>query len=253
MAVLVAGILVCTRSGDGHGSDMRGAGTAGRTDGDVLPGGVPPVPPGAEPAPTGSAVAPSVPEPDAPGGARRPRPAPPASAPPTTPGRAAVVAVAGESCPQTRTSGYYRQGWWKDWYTRAGGGWTGDGCAGQVVSVPMSGSLSEDDPDNVIVWWFRVPAGRSCAIEVFVPGTGYVLDAAGAPATYFVYAATQPSGAPIGQFTADQVHNQGRWVAAGAYRPAGDELAVRMVTRGVDWGPGRTGAHLGVSALRVTC
>jgi hypothetical protein len=28
---------------------------------------------------------------------------------------------------------------------------------------------------------------------------------------------------------------------------------VRMATRGIDWGPGREGAHLGVSAVPVTC
>jgi hypothetical protein len=164
-----------------------------------------------------------------------------------------VVAVAGESCPQTPASGYLRRGWSVDWYSAAAGGWTGDGCAGRVVSVPMSGSRTVDDQDNVVVWWFRVPIGSSCAIEVFVPGTGDVLDAAGAPATYLVYATTGAVGAPIGGVTVDQVHNQGRWVAAGSFRLTGGELAVRLATRGIDWGPGRVGAHLGVSALRVIC
>ena len=56
-----------------------------------------------------------------------------------------------------------------------------DGCAGRVVSVPMSGSPTADDPDNVVVWWFRVPAGTSCAVAVFVRST-----------LLFVYAAAFP-------------------------------------------------------------
>jgi len=33
----------------------------------------------------------------------------------------------------------------------------------------------------------------------------------------------------------------------------GGRLSVRMVTRGIDFGSGRSGAHLGVSALRLDC
>ena len=108
-------------------------------------------------------------------------------------------------------------------------------------------------PLAVIVWWFRVPSGATCALTVYVPGTGNVLDADGAPATYFVYGTTDASGSRIGQFTVDQVHNQGRWVDAGTVRAPGDRLSVRMMTRGIDFGPGRAGAHLGVSALRAHC
>jgi hypothetical protein len=180
------------------------------------------------------------------GGARPPHPAP-------SPPEAHFVAVAGESCPQSAVSGYYRQGWASDWYARPAGGWTGNGCAGRVVSVPMSGDRTVDDPDNVVVWWFRVPAGAECAVNVFVPDTGNALDAAGAPATYRVYPTTSATGTPIAQFTVDQVHNQGQWVGAATLHPTSDQLAVRLATRGIDWGPGRAGAHLGVSALQARC
>jgi len=105
----------------------------------------------------------------------------------------------------------------------------------------------------VIVWWFKVPGQATCGVSVFVPGTGNVKDAAGAPTTYLVYGTTTGSGSMIGQFGIDQVHNQGRWVDAGRYLAANGQLSVRMVTRGIDWGPGRDGAHHGVSAMRVTC
>jgi hypothetical protein len=117
----------------------------------------------------------------------------------------------------------------------------------------MSGDANRDDPDNVVVWWFRPPVGSTCAVAVYVPGTGNPLDAAGAPATYRVHASTTGDGAQVGTFGVDQVRNQGRWVDSGAYRAATGQLSVRLVTRGIDWGPGREGAHLGVSAVRVTC
>jgi hypothetical protein len=122
-----------------------------------------------------------------------------------------------------------------------------------MVSVPMSGDRTVDDLDNVVVWWFRVPARADCAIDVYVPRTGNLIDAAGAPATYLIYPTTDATGTPIAQFTVDQVHNQGQWVDAGTFRPASDQLAVRLATRGIDWGPGREGAHLGVSALQARC
>jgi hypothetical protein len=191
-----------------------------------------------------------------------------AAVPPTVPARATAgtkpaapparsaagySAVSGESCRQTSTSGYYTKGWFTDWYARSRGGWTGDGCAGHMIAVPMSGDAHTDDPDNVIVWWFAAPNLSSCAISVHVAHTGNVLDAAGAPATYVVFPTRNATGTPIGRFEVDQVHNQGRWLAVGSYRTASGQLSVRMVTRGIDWGPDREGAHLGVSALRVAC
>jgi hypothetical protein len=122
-----------------------------------------------------------------------------------------------------------------------------------MIAVPMTGDANRDDPDNIVVWWFQVPPQATCAVSVFVPGTGNVMDSAGAPATYFVYASTAASGSPISQFGIDQVDNQGRWVDAGGYQAPTGQLSVRLVTRGIDWGPGRAGAHLGVSAVRVTC
>jgi hypothetical protein len=248
LSILLVTILLATKpGGQGEPATAPPAATGG-TDDTFPPGADEPSTP-ATAQPTDSAgplpsAPPTAPVPPVPAQARPTRPSP--STPQTR-------LVAGESCPQTAISGYYRRGWYTDWYARASGGWTADGCAGRVVSVPMSGDRNVDDPDNVVVWWFRVPVGRSCAITVYVPGTGHVLDAAGAPATYLVYAAANATGTPIAEFTVDQVRNQGRWVDAGTFRPPGDQLAVRLATRGIDWGPGRDGAHLGVSALQARC
>lgn len=206
--------------------------------------GVEPYVPGGDQSGAAAAVPPTVP----------PRPTA-ATKPATPPSPSAVryAAVSGESCRQAPTSGYYTKGWFSDWYARSSGGWTGDGCAGRMIAVPMSGDAHTDDADNVIVWWFAVPDRSSCAISVHVPRTGNALDAAGAPATYVVFPTRDATGTPIGRFEVDQVHNQGRWLAVGSYASPNGQLSVRMVTRGVDWGPGREGAHLGVSALRVAC
>ncbi|MEU7903469.1 hypothetical protein [Actinoplanes sp. NPDC049118] len=168
---------------------------------------------------------------------------------------ATFAAVSGESCPQSSDRGYRLSGWHSDWYTRSSGGWRSDGCGGKVVAVPMSGSATKDDSDNVIVWWFRTGAVRagSCSVGVYVPGTGNPKDAAGKPAHYLVRSTADIDGAVIGQFDVNQSANQGRWVDAGSYGTTTGELSVQLVTRGIDWGSGRDGDHLGVSALRVNC
>lgn len=248
LSILLATILLATQPGEQGGPDPAPPAATGSTDDALPPGGdEPSVPATAQPTDSAGplpSAPPTAPAPPVPVEVRPTRPLP--STPQTR-------FVAGEGCPQTAVSGYYRRGWYADWYTRSSGGWTGDGCTGRVVSVPMSGDRTVDDPDNVVVWWFRVPVGASCAIAVYVPGTGNVLDAAGAPATYLVYATVNATGTPIAEFTVDQVHNQGGWVNASTFRLAGDQLAVRLATRGIDWGPGRAGAHLGVSALRARC
>jgi hypothetical protein len=171
----------------------------------------------------------------------------------TTPAPATFAALSGESCPQTVSAGYYRSGWASDWYGGSGG-WTADGCAGDSVHVPMSGSTTADDLDNVIVWWFKTgPVTHgNCAVSVYVPNTGTTLDDDGDPATYFVFGSTSVSGSPMATLTVNQPKNQGRWVTAGTVTTTG-QLAIRMMTRGIDFGTGRDGAHLGVSALRVAC
>ncbi|MDI6104663.1 hypothetical protein QLQ12_39335 [Actinoplanes sp. NEAU-A12] len=142
-----------------------------------------------------------------------------------------------------------------DWYHSSSGGWTGDGCGGRVVSVPMSGSLTKDDRDNVIVWWFRTGPVRTgnCVLSVYVPDTGNPKDAAGKPAHYLVRADDDIDAGVIAEFDVDQSANQGRWVDAGRYGITSGEISVQMVTRGIDWGSGREDDHLGVSALRADC
>jgi hypothetical protein len=174
---------------------------------------------------------------------------PGAAPPPRT-----YTAVTGEGCSQTADHGYFRKGFAPDWRTRTSGGLATDGCHGAVVAVPMSGDARKDDNDNVVVWWFKTApvTGGTCAVSVYVPDTGDASDSAGRPAHYLVFGSDNATGATIAEFDVDQTRNRGRWVDAGRFATGG-RLSVRMVTRGVDFGPGRDGAHLGVSALRTNC
>ncbi len=126
---------------------------------------------------------------------------------------------------------------------------------GGSVHVPMSGAATIDDLDNVIVWWFKTGAVTrgTCGISVYVPGTGTTLDSAGDPATYRVFNSTSISGTAVATLTVKQTTNQARWILAGTVPITNGQLAIRMMTRGIDWGTGRTGAHLGASAIRTTC
>jgi translation initiation factor IF-2 len=176
--------------------------------------------------------------------AKPPKPDPPAPAP------LPFSAIAGFRCPDTASGGYTQHVGSANWYLVTGGGWTGDGCQGHLIAMPMSGDPNRDDLNNVILWWFKVPSRPRCAVEVYVPGGPNLRDAAGAPATYFVYGTTDGSGSPIGQFGIDQVHNQGRWVAVGGFPATSGQLSVRLMSRGVS---NISGAHLGGSAVRISC
>jgi hypothetical protein len=173
------------------------------------------------------------------------KPDPPAPAPPP------FSALAGFRCSDTANSGFtihHIPG--ADWYQVNAGGWTGDGCQGHMAAMPMSGDPSRDDLSDVMFWWFTMPSRPKCAVDVYVPNGPSRQDAAGAPATYFVYGTTDASRSLIGQFRLDQVHNQGRWVAAGTFPATSGHLSVRLMSRGKSDIPH---AHLGGSAVRVSC
>jgi hypothetical protein len=173
------------------------------------------------------------------------KPDPPAPAPPP------FSALAGFRCPDTANSGFTtRYARNTGWYVVNAGGWTGDGCQGHLVAMPMSGDPNRDDLNNVMLWWFKMPPRPKCAVEVYVPHGPSVRDAAGAPATYFVYGTTDGSGSTIGRFDIDQIPNQGRWVAAGKFPATSGQLSVRLMSRGVS---NADNSHLGGSAVRVSC
>lgn len=189
----------------------------------------------------------------------------PSSAPPATsaaPARSAsasapakvvpLAAVSGPGCPQTNGHGFFMSGFASDWHF-SDGGFTGDGCPARTVAVPMSGSATKDDNDNVVVWWFQGAPDSSCTVSVFAPSPTKALDSAGKPAHYLVFGTVDASGPRVGEFDVDQTANRGKWVTAGKFPMTGGRLSVRLVTRGIDFGSGRSGAHLGASALKLDC
>jgi hypothetical protein len=176
--------------------------------------------------------------------AESPKRNPPTATPPP------FSALAGFRCPDTANSGFTTRHVPGTWYVVTGGGWTGDGCQGHLVAMPMSGDPNRDDLNNVMLWWFKMPPRPKCAVEVYVPRGPNIRDAAGAPATYFVYGTTDGSGSTIGRFNIDQVPNQGRWVAVGSFPATSGQLSVRLMNRGVS---NADHSHLGGSAVRVNC
>ena len=164
VSILLVTILLATHPG-GQGEPVTAPPVATGGGDDRPPPGAdqPSTPPTAQPTDSAGPLPSVAPTPPVPAQARPTRPAPSTQ----------TRLVAGESCPQTAISGYYRRGWSTDWYAHSSGGWTGNGCAGAVVSVPMSGDRTVDDPDNVVVWWFRVPGGaRSRVSEARTSGGG---------------------------------------------------------------------------------
>ncbi|MYS78679.1 hypothetical protein [Embleya scabrispora] len=221
----------------GGGGSSPGA----RTPGGGAPGG------GTAPAPGGT-----------PGGST----AKPPVAPPAQPGSLApkqtFTGTSGYGCANSGTSGFAEVGRYSDgskgWYTVGSGGWTKDGCNGKFVAVPMSGDKNKDDASARVLWWFDVGAAtRSCRLSVYVPA-GSGRDVGGNPAQYYVLRGKEEdkTGAWYDKFTVDQVADKGRWVSAGTFPVSNGRIAVKLVTRGVDWG-GTTGAHLAAGQVQASC
>ncbi|MGW3636019.1 hypothetical protein ACWD7F_39020 [Streptomyces sp. NPDC005122] len=157
--------------------------------------------------------------------------------------------MAGTGCSNASTS-FHHHGWYADgikgWRTISTGGYSGSGCNGDYVAVPMSGNLKDDK--NSVVWMFSTgPVSKgTCKLSVYVPNDSNVKDVGGAPAYY-----TVSDGRA---FTVNQVKNRGRWVSVGSYAVSGGEINVTMHTRGEDWvGSTKTYAHLAASAIKASC
>ncbi|MFJ9693882.1 hypothetical protein [Kitasatospora sp. NPDC101183] len=175
------------------------------------------------------------------GGAAPVQPAPQQPVPPAKP--APTVAFAGPYCSAKGTSqvnGWFDQGV-SGWHKNSGG-WSGDGCNGTYLSVPMSGAANKDD-GNSVVWTFNLDNVTSCTLAVYIPASGDVKNVGGKPTFY-----TVSSG---GSFNIDQTAYRGSWFNAGTF-PYRGTLSVTLHTRGVDWG-GNSYAHHAASAVRATC
>ncbi|KOV21759.1 hypothetical protein ADK60_24925 [Streptomyces sp. XY431] len=216
-----------------------------------------------QPAPGQPAPQQPAPQQPAPGQPAPQQPAPqppPASQPPVQPPAAAKAtysAIGGGNC-STASVAYAQHGYWEQgstgWLTSSTGGYTGSGCNGKYVSLPMSGSDSKDDNDNSVVWTFStapVTTG-TCTISVYVPNNSDYKLVGGKPAYYTVH--NSPGSGVIGDFSVNQTTSRGSWAAGKTVAVSGGKISVMLHSRGLDWaGTATDKAHIAASAVRADC
>ncbi|MFF4380808.1 hypothetical protein [Kitasatospora sp. NPDC001547] len=199
----------------------------------------------ANPAPNQPAPNQPAPQQPAPNQPAPQQPAPPAAKPP-----APVTVIAGPYC---KSGGQYKANGWYDqgssgWNTNSGG-YGGDGCTGNYVSMPMSGDANKDDSGNSVVWTFTVDKVTSCTLSVYIPASGDVKQVGGSPSTYTV----QSGGGQVGAFSINQTGSRGSWVNQGPFTYRGP-ISLTLHSRGLDWsGSTKTYAHHAAAAVRATC
>ncbi|MFJ8436040.1 hypothetical protein ACIQ9P_32545 [Kitasatospora sp. NPDC094019] len=187
---------------------------------------------------------------------------PPASQPPVQPPAAAKAtysAIGGGNC-STASVAYAQHGYWEQgstgWLSSSTGGYSGSGCNGKYVSLPMSGSDTKDDKDNSVVWTFStapVTTG-SCTIAVHVPNNSDYKLVGGKPAYYTVQNSSTPNSGVIGDFSVNQTSSRGSWVTSKAFAVSGGKISVMLHSRGLDWaGTATDKAHIAASAVRADC
>lgn len=188
--------------------------------------------------------------------------APGASAPPPIP--ATWTAVAGPTCAASGT-GFIETGFYDgsaqpaaDWGVSANGGYSGDGCAGGFVSLPLSGEAGAFDSDRYVVWTFDLgadfPAHRACRLATYVPQDSDPSLVGSAPAYYFYYAATYSKNmTPQGDYAVNQSKDHGSWVPSASFTAASRSVSVRLVDAGANQGSVSPVARVAAAQIRLSC
>ena len=133
-------------------------------------------------------------------------------------------------------------------WTTQSGSYSGNGCTGAYMSMPMSGTSSETEH---VLWKISTaPKNVPCTIEVYIPATTNITLVGGDPAQY-TYALngsdTQTS------FAINQLANRGRWVAEATVKTTDGEVEVRLGNAGVDYDSSNWNAHDAVAAVALAC
>ena len=173
------------------------------------------------------------------------------------------TAVAGPTCSSSAASfseaGYHTaasNGQATGWITSSTGGYSGSGCTGGFVSVPLSGQISVYDTGQYALWTFHPAAkyvGGTCALSAFIPGNRDVAYVGGDPAYYLYYGtAYSPSAQFLGGFSINQVSMRGEWVASGSLK-ATSAVSVKMVDAGTNTTSATVNAHAAAAQMRLTC
>ncbi|GAA3189859.1 MULTISPECIES: hypothetical protein [Streptomyces] len=174
----------------------------------------------------------------------------------------AFTALAGYGCPSHATAGF----WMKDpdfnlkregWVKSGTGGYTGSGCTGRYVSVPMSGSSTKYDPGQYVLWKFdhtaKFKGPATCRLSVYIPDNPKILYVGGHPATYAVYDADRSGGTPAAAFRVDQVSSRGKWVSQGPFKVRSGHVTLRMFNTGVDHTAATQYAHDVAGPVQLSC
>jgi hypothetical protein len=150
------------------------------------------------------------------------------------------IRVMGPGCGPNRTGAQIDidKGW-----TPSGGGWTGDGCAGNTVTTPLFDSPT--DWNRTVGWAFEPNFPATCLLEVYVPDSP---DAAGS-AIYRIFGKDATSDAKLIAKSPPipQQDYHGQWVAIGTYRFPDGIITVELGNLGVGT------QQIAADAMRVTC
>ena len=176
------------------------------------------------------------------------------------------TAVAGPTCDTSSTSftamGYSTAAVSADttgWSTSARGGYTGAGCGGGFVSMPMSGQATAYDSLRTALWGFTLSAKdttAACQVSVYVPDNAAVEFVGGAPAYYNVYGTRYAAGSkvtPLATFQVDQVSHLGTWVSGSTFRVTTGVVTVQLIDAGLDQATATMDAHDAAAQVRLTC
>jgi hypothetical protein len=189
-------------------------------------------------------------------------PSPGAAAGSSLPASAKWTAVAGPTCHATGTSfsvaGYKaapRRDPAAGWSTWSSGGYTGGGCGGGYVSVPMSGHAKAYNPSQMALWKFDFRARFThayCQLSTYVPDNPALSSVGGNP-TYYDYYGKDYSGgsatAPLGSYLVYQVSHRGSWVTDSSFAVTTGQVTVELL----DAGQTAASARHAAAQVRLTC
>lgn len=176
--------------------------------------------------------------------------------------------VAGPTCSKSKqTSTFTAYGYYTaanndgttGWTTSDRGGYTGDGCTGGFLSVPVSGRATAYDSSRFALWQFDFSTkftDASCRLSTYIPtgsGRSYV---GGDPAYYYYYGSDYSYGSkasPLGGFLVHQVAGQGTWVMNKPFDVTTGKVSLKLVDAGAKDGSAAVNAHAAAAQVRLTC
>ncbi|NED80573.1 hypothetical protein G3I76_10815 [Streptomyces sp. SID11233] len=178
------------------------------------------------------------------------------------------TAVAGPTCSAHKPTvsftayGYYtaaNTGGTTGWTSSDRGGYTGDGCAGGFLSIPVSGHEAAYDSGRFALWHFDFGAkftDASCRLSTYIPKGSGRSHIGGDPAYYYYYGTEYPYGSkasPLGGYLVRQVSKQGTWVTSKSFDVSTGKVTLKLVDAGSKDGSAAADAHAAAAQVRLTC